>query len=300
MTSQQMSSPLLPFSAVHDFGGNGPVVHLAHANGFPPGTYRLLAGTLTSDYHVIALPSRALWPGSQPDSTPTWHPLADDLIQGLDEMRLHDIVGVGHSIGAVLTLWAAIRRADLFRAVVLIEPVLLPPAWLWMLRLMRGLGLGQRQPLVQGALHRRRTWSSREACFEHFRTKALFARWPDAALHDYVESGTHLLPGGQVELAYPPEWEAHIFATTPTHIWRDVPRLRTPVLVVRGERSQAFRPAAQARLARQLPQGTFVTLSGAGHLVPMERPEETGAAICTFLKDLAAGRLDPGTSQGIC
>jgi pimeloyl-ACP methyl ester carboxylesterase len=283
-----MSSPMPPSTPLHDFGGDGPVIHLAHANGFPPGTYRLLAGTLTSDYHVIALPSRALWPGSRPDSAPTWHPLAEDLIQGLNEMQLSGIVGVGHSIGAVLTLWAAIRQADLFRAVVLVEPVILPPAWLLMLRLLRRLGLARRQPLVQAALHRRRIWPSRGACYEHFKTKALFARWPAAALRDYVNSGTRLLSGGQVELAYPPQWEAHIFATTPTDIWRDVPRLRIPALVIRGERSQTFRSATQARLARQLPRATFVTISGAGHLVPMERPKETGAAICSFLKDLAA------------
>jgi pimeloyl-ACP methyl ester carboxylesterase len=110
-----------------DLGGTGPIVHLAHANGFPPGTYRPLAEILTGQpvdgsgrsYHVIALPSRPLWPGSLPDSAPSWHPLADDLIRGLDDLGLSGIVGVGHSLGGVLTLWAAVRRPDLFRAVVL-------------------------------------------------------------------------------------------------------------------------------------------------------------------------------------
>jgi hypothetical protein len=51
-----------------DFSGAGPVVHLAHANGFPPGSYHLLADALIERYRVIALPSRALWPGSRPES----------------------------------------------------------------------------------------------------------------------------------------------------------------------------------------------------------------------------------------
>jgi pimeloyl-ACP methyl ester carboxylesterase len=273
---------------MHSFGGTGSMVHLAHANGFPPGTYRLLAETLTNRFQVIALPSRPLWPGSHPDSAPTWRPLADDLIQGLDDLHLSHIVGIGHSLGGVLTLWAAIRRPDLFRAAILIDPVILPPAWLWMVRLLRLLGLSYQLPFVKGALRRRRTWPNRQACYEHFGGKPLFANWLDAAVQDYVDSGTHERDDGQVELVYPPEWEAHIFATTPTDIWRDVPRLTIPVLVIRGAESNIFLPATQERMTVRLPGACFVTIPGAGHLVPMERPAETGAAICDFLDYLRA------------
>jgi len=270
----------------HDFGGDGPVIHLAHANGFPPGTYRPLAESLTDRYHVIGLASRPLWPGSQPEGLPNWHPLADDLIRGLEGMGLRGIVGIGHSMGGVLTLWAAVRRPDLFRAVVLIDPVVLPPAWLLMVRLLRLAGLQRRLPLVQGALRRRRTWPSRQACYDHYRRKPLFATWSDASLWAYVEAGTRERADGRVELAYPPEWEARIFATTPTDIWRAVPRLRTPALIIRGERSDTFRPESQARMARLLPQAQFVVIPNAGHLAPMERPEEVGAAVREFLRSL--------------
>jgi pimeloyl-ACP methyl ester carboxylesterase len=281
---------------LHEFGGDGPVIHLAQANGFPPGTYRLLAETLIPAYRVIALPARPLWPGSQPESAPTWHPLARDLIEGLDGLGLAGIVGVGHSLGGVLTLWAAIQRPDLFRAVVLIDPVILPPIWLWALRLMRGLGLGQRQPLVQGALRRRHTWPSRQACFEQYRARSFFAAWSDDAVWDYVESGTRPRDDGLVELRYPPAWEAHIFATTPTGIWRDVPKLRIPALIVRGEHSNTFQPAAQRRMARRLPQARFVTIPDTGHLLPMECPVETGAVLREFVDAQHTGSAEPADS----
>jgi pimeloyl-ACP methyl ester carboxylesterase len=272
---------------LHDFGGEGPVVHLAHANGFPPGTYRPLAETLTGDHRVVALLSRPLWVDSRPGSAPTWRPLAGDLVEGLDGLGLTGIIGIGHSLGGVLTLWAAVCRPDLFRAVVLIDPVILPTVWLWGLRFLRWLGLRDRQPLVQGALHRRRTWPSRQACFKHYRGKSLFARWSDEALWAYVESGTCKRGDGRVELVYPPEWEAHIFATTPTDVWRDVSKLRTAALVLRGEHSQTFRPEAEARMARLLPQARFATVPGVGHLAPMEAPTRTGRLVREFV-----GRLD--------
>ncbi len=273
---------------LQDFGGDGPLVHLAHANGFPPGSYRPLAQELADCCHVVALRSRPLWPGSRPQSAPTWQPMVDDLVEGLEGLGLKGIVGVGHSLGGVLTMWAAIRRPALFRAVVLVEPVLLPPSWLWWLRLMRLLGLSRRQPLVQSALHRHRTWPSRQACFDHYRAKPLFARWSDEALWAYVEAGTRPRPEGGVELVYPPEWEAQVFATSPTGVWRDVPNLRAPTLLIRGERSETFRPTALARAARLIPHAQVAVIANAGHLAPMECPAETARLIAEFVTGLPA------------
>jgi len=284
---QNASMTNLTTAPLHDFGGNGPVIHLAHANGFPPGAYRPLAETLTDSYHVIGLPSRPLWAGSRPERIPDWHPLAGDLIRGLDGLGLHNIVGVGHSMGGVCTLWAAVRRPDLLRAVALVDPVILPPVWLWMVRLLRLLGLERRLPLVQGALRRRRIWPSRRACYEQYRDKHFFAAWTEGSLWAYVEAGTRERADGQVELTYPPEWEARIFSTTPTGVWRAVPQLRTPALVIRGARSDTFRPGSLARMRRLLPQARFVVIPDAGHLAPMERPVETGAALRDFLDTLS-------------
>ncbi len=275
-----MPEPVLSF---HDFGGDGPILHIAHANGFPPGTYRPLAATLTDRYHVIGVPARPLWPGSSPEEIADWRPLGHDLVRQLDGLGLRGIIGVGHSMGGVMTLWAAVDRPDLFRAVVLIDPVILPPQWLLLARLLRWFGVEPRPSLVRGALHRRRTWPGREECFAYFRTKPFFARWPDESLWAYVEAGTRPRPDGGVELVYPPEWEARIFSTIPTDIWRDVPRLRLPTLIIRGEHSGTFFPPALRRMERVLPHARSVVIPDAGHMVPLERPAEVGAAIREFL-----------------
>jgi pimeloyl-ACP methyl ester carboxylesterase len=267
---------------MEDLGGAGEVVHLAHANGFPPGSYRPFAEALRG-YHVIGLPARPLWPGSQPESAPTWHTLAEDLVEELQALGLQGIVGVGHSMGGVYTMLAALRRPELFRALVLIDPVILPPGWLRTLKVMRWLGLEKRQPLVRVTLRRRRVWPSRQACFDSYREKPLFAHWPDRSLWAYVEAGTRACGDGQVELVYPPEWEAHIFATSPADVWRYVPQLRTRTLVIRGGHSETFRPEAQERMERLLPEVEYRVIAEAGHMVPMERPEATGAVVREFL-----------------
>jgi pimeloyl-ACP methyl ester carboxylesterase len=280
------ASEPIPLDLLQDLGGEGPLLHLAHANGFPPGTYRPLAENLKDRFHVISLPLRPLWPGRTPAGASSWHVLADDLARGLEELGFSSVIGVGHSLGGVCTMLAAVGRPKLFRALVLIDPVILPPLILLILKLLRRLGLAERQPLVKGARQRRRVWPSREACYNSYRGKPVFARWPDASLRAYVKAGTRRREDGQVELAYPPEWEAHIYATNPTDIWRYVPKVQAPLLVIYGEDSDTFRPASQRRMARLLPAARFSVIPGAGHLVAMEHPDETGAIIKGFLNGL--------------
>lgn len=272
---------------LHNFGGvrNASLMHIAHANGFPPATYSPLAMMFISDHHVVGLAARPLWPGHSPQEFKNWHVLAHDLIEGLETLGMAGVVGVGHSMGGITTLLAAVRRPHLFRALVLLDPVLLPPRWLAFVRWMRRLRLPWHPPLVKGALRRRRIWPSREAAYAYFKGKPLFASWLDAALRAYVESGTRPTAEGQVELIYPPEWEARIFDVVPADEWQFVPRLSPslPVLFVRGEHSTTFRPDVQARVARLLPHARVAVVPHAGHMFPLERPTETAALIQAFL-----------------
>jgi len=109
-----------------------------------------------------------------------------------------------------------------------------------------------------------------------------------------VEAGTRERADGQVELVYPPEWEAHIFATIPTDVWQAVPHLHTPALIIRGEHSHTFPHRSLVRMKHMLPQARFSVIPQAGHLVPMEQPAETAKAIRHFLEHCpACGGLTP-------
>src|SRR3546814_3720045 len=66
---------------------------------------------------------------------------------------------MGHSYGAALTVRAAAENPHLFRALVLLDPILLPTS-LWLgTRLLARLG---RNPMSRAARRRRDRWPSRE------------------------------------------------------------------------------------------------------------------------------------------
>jgi pimeloyl-ACP methyl ester carboxylesterase len=62
-----------------------------------------------------------------------------------------------------------------------------------------------------------------------------------------------------------------------------------PSLVVVGEEDQLTPPAEAHELAGLLPAARLVTLPGAGHLTPLEKPAELGEEIFLFLTSLDSG-----------
>ncbi len=273
----------IPFLTLN---GDGPPLHFAHANGYPPECYRPLLTELSAHYHVLAMHQRPLWPDVQPDSINDWHPLTDDLFRFLDERDPGPVIGVGHSLGGIVTLRAALRQPERFQALVLIDPVLFPPAMIAAMRLVRTFGLSYRlHPLVQGTLRRRRVFASREVLLRGYRRKSIFRYMDDASLEAYVEGLTRPRPDGQHELAYSPEWEARIYVTGVWHdtdIWRGLPKLQIPLLIIRGAETDTFWASTARQVKRKLPSAQIVTLEKATHLVPLEQPGKVVEHIRNF------------------
>lgn len=287
MTSYSESIPFLSLGgALHT-----PRLHFLHANGYPPEAYRPLLERLAANYAVMAMRMRPQWPDYLPEADPAalsdWLPFADDLERFLETQAAAPVVGVGHSVGAVTTLRLALRRPELFSALALIDPVFFPPWTITAWGLFYHLGLAYRlHPLVKSALRRRSAFDSRQAMFDNYRKKAIFSRLSDEGLWAYVDSLACPGPDGRVQLCYTPAWEARIYATgvyRDLPLWRALPRLRLPLLVLRGADSDTFWETTARRLQRLLPAAQVVTLPAATHLLPLEKPGETAAAILQFL-----------------
>lgn len=276
----------------NDFGGRGPVLHFSHPNAYTPGCFRQFLAPFTARYRVLAAHHRPLWyrvPGGAPDRPEDyidwdWDAIAGDLLRFLDQHGLENIIGVGHSLGAVATMMAARLEPQRFRALALIEPVFLPPGILD--RLHDNPRLSEERPFVHAALRRRDRWSSRQEAFDRFREKKVFARWSDEALWDYVNEGLHDDPAtGEVVLSYPKEWEARFYARPPTNVWDEIPRISHPTLAVRAAESDTLFPEAWALWQNLQPAATFVELDQVGHMLTAEAPEDVAAILLHWLED---------------
>ena len=212
--------------------------------------------------------ARPMWAKSDPTELTGWDVFADDLIRFLDSQGAKGVIGMGISLGGVTTMYAALKRPDLFSKLVLIEPVFLPWRIILGSQIVPKSIMEKRSPA--GAARRRRdSHPSRQAAFDRWRQKRAFKRFPDETLWDYVNYGLKDRPDGSVELAFPKLWEAEIFNRPPA-VWPKIGRIQQPALGIRGSKSNVLFSKHWQRWQRKQPQATFIEMDGVGHLIPLE------------------------------
>jgi pimeloyl-ACP methyl ester carboxylesterase len=272
-----------------DLASKGLPLHFLHANGYPPDCYNLLLELLQTKYHVFGMLLRPLWRDSQMDEVQDWHVFSDDLIRFLADSQTHPVIGVGHSIGGTVTLRAALRDPKKFRAIVLLDPVLFVPSFELMWNLVRALGLGRRfHPLIAGALKRRRTFDDLEQVFHRYRTREVFKYMSDESLRIYIDGITSPNANGGYDLVFSPEWEARIYLTglRDFDLWRELPMLAVPTLIIRGAETDTFMRNAANLMSRTNPKIRIETLESSTHILPLERPRQVFDIIDSFLKEV--------------
>jgi pimeloyl-ACP methyl ester carboxylesterase len=105
----------------------------------------------------------------------------------------------------------------------------------------------------------------------------------------YIAGIASRRPDGGYELQYSPEWEAHIYDTgvrRDMDIWRGLPGLDVPVLIIRGAETDTFGQRAARLVQRRNPAIRVETLERSTHLLPLERPHEVFDIMQSFLKEI--------------
>jgi len=286
---------MIPFI---DYGGEGAPLHFLHANGYPPNCYQPLIERFKVQHQIFGMLLRPLWIDSKPEEIQDWNPFSEDLIQLLDERKLDSAIGVGHSIGAIVTLRAAFKQPDRFRALVLLDPVLFPRYYMAEWNLARTFGVGGRaHPLITGALKRRREFDDLNKVFEGYRKRNIFRFFSDENLHILIKGMTRpnigdsreASPQRGFELVYSPEWEARIYYTGIWHdwdLWKNIHRLEIPTLIIRGAETDTFWESTARLVQKKNRKIKIVALEKSTHLLPMEKPDEVFEITESFLKDV--------------
>jgi len=268
-----------------DWGGEGPLAHFSHATGLCAGTYAPLAERLRAHLRVVGMDDRGHGRTRAPadlHKLKNWDIFVDDLESFLENLG-EPAIAMGHSLGAAVSLLLAVKRPELIRALVLIDPTILPFSWMWWWYLAKLTGLARFVPIVATAARRKSVWPDRASILGAYRSKAVFQTWKDGFLDAYVNHGTEKTE--QIRLCCNPAWESKCFAACPHDIWRFIPRLQKPALVLYGADSDTFLAQAAEKFKAKVPHTAFRCFEKTGHFVPMERPDETAEVILDFLRN---------------
>ncbi|GAA5983710.1 hypothetical protein JCM10908_000389 [Rhodotorula pacifica] len=194
------------------------------------------------------------------------------------------IVGIGHSLGACATVFAATAVPSLFSSLILVDPVLAPP---------RMADPKMTATVALGALRRRGVWESRKEAKEQFLSKPFFQAWDERILDGYVELGMQDLGEGRVALKTKPFYESITFlgsfCDTSSRATIRLSSLTShlPLHYIFADvgRSMLPEPATTYLLEKATPNpASWTRVKGAGHLVSLEKPRETAKCLVECLE----------------
>lgn len=255
-------------------------LHFSHANGFPAACYEKMFSCLEREFeigYINTIGHDPRFPVSD-----SWPHLVEELIDCIEKRYSAPVLGVGHSLGGYLTALAALRRPELFRAIIVLDSPIIA-AWAGgAFGVVKRFNLIDRITPAGATLKRRSEWASTEEAFRHFRERKTFRNFDPECLRDYVTLGTVASERG-VRLAFDPAVEYRIYRTIPHALVHRLSRLTVPAGFICGRDSEEMRRIGLADTRRFF----HVERVPGGHLFPFERPEAAAQAI----RDMAARLL---------
>lgn len=274
-----MSPAVRPFTDTPHDKGRQTVV-FAHANGYPPGSYRLMLSVLSEQFNVYTVEHRPLWVEGPAPERLSWSVYAEDLIEGLTRTFDQPVWLCGHSMGAVINVLTTRKRPDLVKGLAALDPVLLPRS-LWLPAQLLGRMLGQDLPICKVALNRPHNFQSYESAFAFYRAKRPFRRLSDETLWDYVHAGHRDTADNGIQLAWSGAWEACVYRSAPS-IFGVLKGIEVPMMGIAGHESDVLNARCLAKWQRAVSHLELHVLSG-GHLIPLEKPVECARVIVDFI-----------------
>lgn len=194
-----------------------------------------------------------------------------------------DSIGIGHSMGAILTLLRASQFPDTFSRIFLLDPVLLSPAMIWGARLDELLKTKRKMPLAEQAKRRFNGWPDTATAFQFFHRQPFFKTWSSASLNAYIRHGLKQ-EQNELTLKCPPLLEASIFGSVPKTLWSAIRKLDTGTHLLYGSQSFPFIAASAHKASQKNKRISTLKVKG-DHCFVQARPDE----IATTLIHLMSG-----------
>ncbi len=253
-------------------------IQFSHANGFPAPCYQYFFHFL-NNFNINYVPN--IGHGNYP-ITSNWPHLVAELIADIESKQTVPVIGVGHSLGAYITLLAAQKRPDLFSQVIIMDPPLMRPIMRLLMRISVLLGIeGKLIPPAKKAKRRRTDFNSYEEAYDYFKSKRLFKNFAPQCIKDYVQYGLKEKTNGQgLTLVFEAQKEYKVFCATPYHI--KTSPLSIPATLIYSNSSEVLQPADILWLKKAFNWQT-VEYDG-GHLFPLEQPKETAELLLEIIK----------------
>lgn len=255
-------------------------IHFVHGNGFPSPCYQKLFSYLQPQYDIVYL-DRVGHNINYP-VTNNWPYLVDEVIQSIKQQSDSPVVGVGHSLGGVLTLMAAIKAPELFNKILLLDAPAFGYLKSYGIKIFKQLNLIDFVTPAYRSKNRCYRWQDRKVLEKYLKNRSLFQRFSNDCLDDYINSAWVRKDDGYYHLIFDREIEYQIYRTVPDNLFKLAKPLTITAILLYGIDSDMIGKYEIKVLKRKFGFKT-VPIAG-GHMFPFEQPKASAKKIITALQ----------------
>jgi pimeloyl-ACP methyl ester carboxylesterase len=216
----------------------------------------------------------------------SWEIISRDLSVFCRSLKIEYPLLVGHSMGATVSTIAVANYGIKARGLILIEPIFLPETFYSMEVDIKN------HPLASKSIKRTNHWNDENEAWSYLKSKSLFTSWDERVLQLYLKYGMQKQNEGNLKLTCSPQNEAAMFmGGWDINPWPLLDKITCPVLVVEGENTENKGLVDVQRAVSLLRQGQYKSVAQAGHLIPMQKPQDVVRVIKIFIAehDIFAG-----------
>lgn len=257
-----------------------PLVHFLHGNGMCGLTYWPMLEALQKDFDLIITDIQGHGDSDAGDHFLGWNTNAEICTRVLKHHLAQSnprrpVYGVAHSLGGALTTLMAGEHPELFKKLVLLDPVYFPRGMITAMAGLHFAGLLEKfSPLSKQAKKRRTEWPTRVAAENYLRGRGIFKGWDEAALKSFVRYAMKDGGAGHVSLKCPTWLEAKIFGTYPKGLWKTIKSLKVSTDLIMAENTFSFSEGSAERAVRLNKNFSMLSMRG-HHCFMQEYPLET-------------------------
>jgi len=261
---------------------SAPQMLFMHATGFLPWLWLPVVEEFIPANNVWA-PFICDYRASDPQAEGlSWDIIARDLSAFCRLQQIHQPLIIGHSMGATIATIATARYGLQPRGLILIEPIFLPDQFYVLKPDIKS------HPLAAKSIKRTNSWKNENDAWSYLQSKALFSGWDGRVLQLYHKHGLQKQDDGSLRLTCSPQNEAALFlGARDLNPWPLLTKIDCPVLIIEGAMTENKDFVDVPRALALFRHGKYQSIAGAGHLIPMQKPQEIAAIIREFNRQIA-------------
>jgi len=246
------------------WGGTGPKVVFIHSMGMDAHGFEATYRGLNGEYQMLGLTILDHGDSDTPDASLDLPGHAEIMRDCYRQMGFEPSLLVGHSVGGMMGMILAADHPETLKGLVLVDIA----------------------PRVEERKYTRPPppdhFPDEEAARTYFKER--YPGFTDDSVENRVKHGLKKDDEGRLTLKSRPE------AMRPSlgiDLWPYAERITTPTLIIGGSESTTVSPVAVERLKEIIPEFEAVSVKGATHMVPQDKPDEFEEHLRRFLERFA-------------